>query len=466
MKVFHRYILKEHFGPFSFALIVLLFVLLTNFMLRAIDRFLGKGISILVLMEYVALNLAWIAALAVPMAVLVATLMAFGRMSSDNEITALRTAGVSYTGLMLPALLFGSIICLGLIAFNNKVLPEANHKARLLSSDISRKRPDLGIEVGYFIDDLPDYSMLVRGQTGDIFTDLTIYSKNNRNSQVTIFAQQGTMQTINDAIVLNLENGEIHELDIPEYAEYRRLKFEQHRILIPVDNLFLERRESEQRGDREMDVPMMNNKIADYQAKIQGVKGRVAKRLESQTNLALSTDTTRVSALDLIANWRQVIVDSTSLTPADSTRLVRRAGSLSRGINGDFNLIESYIKAVGRYQVEVYKKFAIPFACVVFILIGAPIGIMARRGGFVVATSLSMGFFVIYWILLIAGEELADRGIIPPLLAMWGGNLLLAPIGIFLIMRLQHEQHIWKMDILDIFRRKNNGPTDDTAVQG
>ncbi len=434
-------------------------------MLRAIDRFLGKGISIIVLLEYVALNLAWIAALAVPMAVLVATLMAFGRMSADNEITALRTAGVSYVGLLAPALLFGSIICLGLIVFNNEILPEANHNARLLSSDISRKRPDLGIEVGYFIDDLPDYSMLVRGQTGEVFHDVTIYSKNNRTTQVTIFARQGTMQTINDAIILNLVDGEIHELDVPDYAEYHRLKFEQHRILIPVDNLYLERRQSEQRGDREMDVTMMNAKIDNYRSKIQGVKGRVANRLESQTSLTLGTDTTLVAAQDLIANWQQMIADSTALTATDSTRLMRRAGSLSRGITGDFNLIASYIKAIGRYKVEVYKKYAIPFACIVFILIGAPIGIMARRGGFVVATSLSMGFFVLYWALLIAGEELADRGIVSPLLAMWGGNLLLAPIGILLIIRLQHEQHFWKLDILDIFRRKKNG-SNATAVQG
>jgi lipopolysaccharide export system permease protein len=91
---------------------------------------------------------------------------------------------------------------------------------------------------------------------------------------------------------------------------------------------------------------------------------------------------------------------------------------------------------------------------------------MARRGGFVVATSLSMGFFVIYWALLIAGEELADRGIVAPLLAMWGGNLLLAPIGILLIIRLQHEQHFWKLDIIDIFRRKKNGAGDDSVLPG
>jgi len=107
MKIFQRYILREHLSPFTLALIVLLFLLLTNFLLRAVDRFLGKGLGIGILIEYLFLNLAWIGVLAVPMAVLVATLMCFGRMSHDNEITAMRTSGISYATILRPALLFG-----------------------------------------------------------------------------------------------------------------------------------------------------------------------------------------------------------------------------------------------------------------------------------------------------------------------------------------------------------------------
>jgi lipopolysaccharide export system permease protein len=218
MKIFHRYVFKEHLSPFTLALVVLLFVLLTNFLLRAIDRFLGKGLDFGILVEYVALNLAWIAALAVPMAVLVATLMAFGRMSHDNEITAMRTSGISYATILRPALLFGTLICLMLLYFNNQVLPEANHKARLLSADINRKRPDLAVEVGYFVDDLPSYGMLVRGRDGTVFKDILIYSKDNRTNQMTIFADRGTMQTIDDAILLFLEDGDPSGQPLPRTA--------------------------------------------------------------------------------------------------------------------------------------------------------------------------------------------------------------------------------------------------------
>ena len=104
--------------------------------------------------------MAWILALAVPMAVLVSTLMAFGRLSSDNEISAMRSVSVSYLRLLFPVLLFGSIVTLCMIYFNNQILPEMNHKARMLSSDISQKRPDLDFEVGYFIETIPEYTFL------------------------------------------------------------------------------------------------------------------------------------------------------------------------------------------------------------------------------------------------------------------------------------------------------------------
>ena len=454
MKIYQRYIMREHLFPFVFSLFVLLFVLLTNFLLRAIDRFLGKGLGIGILIEYVALNLAWIAALAVPMAVLVATLMAFGRLSHDNEITAIRTSGLSYGEILRPALYFGALICLVLIFFNNAILPNANHKARTLSGDINRKRPDIGIEVGYFIDDLPNYSMMVKGRGGEQFTDILIFSKDNSNFQRTIFAERGSLESIDDAILLHLEDGEMHEITLPDFTEYRRLKFERQRIVIPMDNLYLERRESGQRGDREMNVVQMLSKIDGYKDKISTVRRRMSNRIASQTPFVLEGDTSRATVIGLVNRWKLAIGDSASLSRHDSTRLMRRAKNLERGLNGDFNLLASYTKGIGRYWVEIHKKFAIPVACIVFILVGAPVGIMARRGGFAVASSMSLGFFVVYWALLIAGEELADRGLLSPFVAMWGANIILSVLGLILIWRMQNEQRVWRLDILDLIRRK------------
>ena len=156
MKIITKYIIKEHITPFLMALLVLIFVLLANFLLKSIDKFLGKGIDLLLLIEFMFLNLAWVLALAVPMAVLISTLMAFGRLSSDNEITAIRASGSNFLQILLPASSFGVLVTVLMIIFNNFILPEMNHKARLLSSDLSRKLTDLNFEIGYFIDILPE----------------------------------------------------------------------------------------------------------------------------------------------------------------------------------------------------------------------------------------------------------------------------------------------------------------------
>ncbi|MBC8403452.1 MAG: LptF/LptG family permease, partial [Candidatus Marinimicrobia bacterium] len=152
MRLLTRYILKEIFLPFIFALLVIIFILFIQFLLRAIDRFLGKGIAVLTILEYLFLNLAWIVALAVPMAVLIAALMTFGRLSEDNEITAMRTSGISFLTIIRPALFFGLIVGSSLVYFNNFILPQMNHRARILSGDIYRKRPGLNIEPGYYIE--------------------------------------------------------------------------------------------------------------------------------------------------------------------------------------------------------------------------------------------------------------------------------------------------------------------------
>ena len=202
MRLLNRYIQKELFFPFCYSLIIIIFILFTNFLLRAVDRFLGKGIDLLTILEYLFFNLAWIVSLAVPMAVLIAALMTFGRMSEDNEINAMRSSGISFLKIIRPAIMFGVIICMLLIYFNNFILPEMNFRARLLSGDIYRKRPGLNINPGHFIDEIPDYSMIIRGKKDDVMEDVRIFSKNNREIQTSIHSKTGTLSTIDDASFL------------------------------------------------------------------------------------------------------------------------------------------------------------------------------------------------------------------------------------------------------------------------
>ena len=199
--------------PFFFSLLMITFLLFINFLLRAVDRFLGKGLDVITILEYLFLNLAWIIALAVPMAVLLSTLMTFGRLSEDNEINAMRASGVGFLSIIRAPLMFGITIALLLIFFNNFILPDMNFRARLLSGDIYRKRPGMNIEPGIFLDNLPDYSMIVGGKDGEIMSDVRIFSKGKQEAQTSIHAKTGTLSTLADAFLLTLFDGEIHELE-------------------------------------------------------------------------------------------------------------------------------------------------------------------------------------------------------------------------------------------------------------
>ena len=439
MRLLSRYIIKELFLPFIFSLLIIVFLLFTNFLLRAIDRFLGKGIDVWTILEYLVLNLAWIIALAVPMAVLIAALMTFGRLSEDNEITAMRTSGISFLTIIRPALFFGLIVGGTLVYFNNFVLPHMNHRARILSGDIYRKRPGLSIEPGYFVEDIPNYSLIIGGQDNEMMQDVRIFSKDNKETQTTIFAKQGKLSTIDDAIVLTLYDGEIHELDLLDYGNFRRIKFERHRIIIPADDLLLKRRDKSSRTDREMTVPMMIKKQKTYSERITTVKSRLAKSFDRAIGDSIVPPNLE-TATEIISLYRAQLKTDTTLTDAQFRVNDRRARSLERQAKNEYNLIYSYHKSMNKYGVEIHKKFSLPFACLLFVLVGAPLGVLAKKGGFVVGMSMSFGFFLVYYIMLIGGEEIADRNILQPYVAMWLPNLILLIIALYLTLHTVRER--------------------------
>jgi len=416
------------------------FILFVNFLLRAIDRFLGKGLDLITILEYLFLNLAWILALSVPMAVLLATLMTFGRLSEDNEINAMRASGIGFLTIMRAPILFGVIITLLLIYFNNFILPEMNFKARLLSGDIYRKRPDMNIEPGIFLDNLPDYSMIIGGKSNKgTMTDVRIFSKGSKEAQTSIHANSGILNTLEDAFLLTLYDGEIHELGQKDYTNYRRIIFDKHIINIPAKDLLLNRRDSTNRSDREMTVPMIIKKINSYEKRL----NIVYKRLSGNFFRTIG-DSILPSSIEqgkqIIENNLYKIREDTTLSKAQIIKKEKRLKNLERQINNEFNLIKSYNKSKNKYGVEIHKKFSIPVACILFVLLGAPLGVMSKKGGFAVSTSISFGFFLFYYVLLIGGEEMADRNILYPSIGMWSPNLIIFFIAIYLLIYTLREK--------------------------
>ena len=440
MNTLNKYLVKESLIPFLLSLGVITTVLFLQFLIRAIDRFLGKGLDVWIILEYLYLNLAWIIALSVPMSLLISTVMTYGRMSQDNEITALKAAGVSVSSIIKPAVFFGGFVGLILCLFNNFVLPDMNYHARLLARDIYQKSPELTIEPGYFINTIPQYSMIVRDMEGNNFKDVKIFSKYSGTEQVTIYADKGKLTSKDDIIILDLENGEIHEIDLEDYNHYRRIKFVTHQITIPIDDLLLNRNNESVRTDREMKVSEMIQKIEKNKEYMFQVNNRIKTVLDNN-GIAWSEDLdleTVLSSIEILQeNSKQVTQEKTyrddiPISEYEVKEKLRSFNNISRQLKNEFMLISNYKKTNNKYMVEIHKKFTLAFACLLFAMTGAPLGILVRKGGITIASALSIAFFLVYYIMLIWGEQLADRNLLDPTFGSWMPNIILFIVGLVL----------------------------------
>jgi len=429
----YRYILRAHAGPFIFSLSTLMFIFLLQFVMKFIDQLVGKGLSMWVIIELIALNLSWMLVLAVPMSVLVAVLMAFGELSSRNEITAMKAGGISIYRMMLPVLLAGIVVGGFLVWFNNVVLPESNHRLKALTIDIRRKRPTLTLVDGVFSQEIQGYSILVKkaSQKTNDLDGVTIYDYTNPSISVTVTAKRGKISFSPDyrKLIMDLSEGEIHQLDLANKTGYRTIRFAQHRIAMAVEGFDFERSQASAftRGDRELGAGAMLQVVDSL--------GHARDALVGEMQMMMTQDVDRRLAgapIGLASGVTAPVVGA----PAAALAEARITGS---HVATFLFRIEAVEKQIDQYWVEIHKKYSIPVACVVFVLLGVPLGIMARRGGFGTAATLSLGFFVLYWSCLIGGEKLADRDILAPWLGMWAANILIGITGIYLTVRSAKE---------------------------
>jgi lipopolysaccharide export system permease protein len=429
----YRYIIRAHIGPFLFSLSTLMFLFLLQFVMKFIDQLVGKGLSAFVIIELIALNLSWMLVLAVPMSVLVSILMAFGELSSKNEITAMKAAGVSIYRMMTPVLVAGLLVGALLTWFNNVVLPESNHRLKALTIDIRNKRPTLTLVDGVFSQEIQGYSILVKkaSQKTNELQEITIYDYTNPSVSVTITAERGKISFSPDyrKLIMDLSNGEIHQLDLANKSAYRRMHFTAHRIAMNVEGFDFARSQANafSRGDREMGASEMLAVVDSLQ--------KAKRKLEDELRELMNNEMERRLAGVPLGVATGVSASTIGITNAAAAETRLTASQVATSL---FR-IETVLKQIDQYWVEIHKKYSIPTACVVFVLIGVPLGIMSRRGGFGAAATLSLGFFVLYWACLIGGEKLADRDILEPWLGMWAANILIGLAGIYLTVRSAKE---------------------------
>jgi len=450
MKIFDKYIIKSLIGPFIFALGTVIFIFLFQFLIKSLDQFVGKGLSIWVIIQLISLNLAWMLTLAVPMAMLVSSLMAYGSLSSGNEITIMKASGISLMRLMVPLLIFSGVMFYLMIRFNNDVLPEANHSAKVLLYDITKTKPTFILEAGQFSNDLNGVQILVKKTfpNSNNIEGVYIYMYSDPNNKNLLTAKSGDISFSTDftKVIMNLNDGEIHQLNLRNPNNgYRKIKFEKHRLTFDAEGFGFKssNQNTFSRSDRELSADAMNVIVDSLKTMILKSDDTFFENLNNDFN-----------KLNKI-NFRDTVFTKQNLNIADSIRAdvfknnpankISSYDTLKNYISVFMNKQNEYLntkkeserinKQIGSYEVEIFKKYSIPFACVVFVLVGAPLGYRVKKGGFGIAAGLSLFFFLLYWVCLIGGEKLADRGIVSPFMGMWIANIIIGCLGLYLMFK-------------------------------
>jgi lipopolysaccharide export system permease protein len=410
------------------------------------------------------------------MAVLPATLMTYGNLASENELTAMRACGVSIYRMMLPGLVGASLLGGGLVAYNNHVLPESNHRLMNLLVDINRKQPTVELRANRFIDDLQGYTIYFaekNDRTGDI-SDVQIFKRAEKDAlPTTIIAEAGHLQFIEGQNVLrvDLRNGEIHELPLAKDREtYRRTSFKEYTLNIRDVDRSLQRSERDYRGDREMSVRMMEDKIQEIRVEMEMARQEMireaGRRMDATLSLLDARERARLwaprdSAEAARAERRARAGDRPGgrmmVRPVDTREGVipveaRNEFIARQRIETEISKRESFAQQILRYQVEIQKKYSIPFACVIFVLVGAPLAIRMGRSGMNMAIGLSIVFFLVYYVCLIGGEKLADRAFTSPFIAMWAPNLIFGALAVVLLRKAAREQAVSDWTIVSVLR--------------
>lgn len=460
-------VLKRHIGPFIFCFFTVMFILLMQFLILHIHRLIGKGLPFGVIVELILTNLAYMVVLAAPMAVLVASLMAFGKLTELNELTALRAAGINPIRTVTPVMVAGLILSVFLVWFSNDVLPDANQRARSLFLDIRTKKPGFDLKEDQFYKGIQGYTFLVKDipSESDSLYNVTLFQEaSSNNNQAVIKAEKGYLQSNpNETLTLFMYDGSINR--ILQSGEGRntnssieRSTFDRYRLSFDLSQMAFSRSNPDKhsRTERTMDTKAMLAVVDTLKREIKSQKEKVYKSHSFLGDVEINEQINNPIRLDDDIESDSLYTSSYQLLSLPENReeqlqLYESALTELRSYRSTYENLkvntEWRVKRIARYWVEIHKKFSIPLACLIFVIIGAPIGMFTRKGNLGYAALIGVVFLTFFWITIIQGEKLADRLYISPFTGMWFSDILLAIAGVIMLLQISTSfkiSNLWK----------------------
>ena len=460
MKRIDRFIIKSFVGPFFAILLVVIFVLLMQFLWLYIDELVGKGLSMKVILEFLGWGTATLLPLALPLATLLSSMMTLGTLGENNELLAIKAAGISLQRILTPLAIICISICIGAYFISNNLIPLAYNKIYTLRDDIGKTKEEIKIPTGTFYDGIDGYILRVdqRNKENGQMYGVMVYNhtKNKGNVSLTI-ADSALLKMSKDKTYLtfHLYSGtNYEETNNKKYKDttltLQKIDFTHQELIIPVENYSFQKSDSSRFNDQVKSMKLEQLKMSQdslgrlnkekHSEHLESVLKTTIFRYHSQLDTAKANRIHSEFHKENQNTWKEVSAEISAVERAKS-----KAEEMQNMLTNFYREGQHNILVLRLVDIEIFKKFALSLACFIFFLIGAPIGALIRKGGLGTPAIISVLFFVAYWVIDISGTKLAKDGAFSPFSGVFISTYILLPIGIYLTWQAIHDSPILKL---------------------
>ena len=469
MKKLDRFIIKSFVGPFLAILAIVVFILVMQFLWVYIDELVGKGLEFKVILEFLMWGSGTVLPLAIPLATLLSAMMTLGDMGEKFELTAMKASGISLSRVLLPMTLIAGVISVAAFYVGDRLVPYSINQIYTMRDDIGRTKSEIKIPTGTFYDGIEGYILRIesRDKNTGMMYNIQVYdhSSTKGNTRITV-ADSGLikMSKAKDYLTFSMFDGvSYQEENTRKYRDttlaLQRVAFKREEMVIPLENYSFHHSDSARYGEqvRSMNLKALHHGHDSLQSLVdEGTHKHIAEFLR-QSNLEhrKQLDTSWKTKFHAVMPPR---TDGPWKTLNDKQRAYDNATTAAQQLaNSARNqIMESgaYTRLIYRTNVEIWKKYAQALACLLLFFIGAPIGALLKKGGLGTPAVFSMLFFVLYWVIDIIGERLANNGATSAFIGKFISAFILGPLGAFLTVKAVQDASLLNIDLFKSWWRK------------
>jgi lipopolysaccharide export system permease protein len=466
IKKLDRLILKAFVGPFIATFFITLFVLVLQFFWLYIDDIVGKGLDFFTIARLMSYVTASVVPLALPLAVLLSSIMTFGNLGETFELVAIKSAGIPLLRFMRPLLITSLFICGIAFIFNNSIIPYAQLKLNTLKYDIIVTKPALDIKEGVFYDKIDGYVIKIgkKEQNGTIH-NVVIYQKNYKLQDDITVADSGLMKVSSDKRYLEFylhdgwrysEEGE----HITTNTQFTRMGFKDFKKVLDLSSFRIQKTEDSVFKDnwRMLNVKQLDKAIDTLEKNNNAIGKKVLRETNNFLGFSRNLDSNWAypkKKNGQLRSFSQIVPDSAKNGFLDIA--IGQVSSVKTTLESEANDYMARQKDLRLHLIEWHRKFSLSLACLVLFLIGAPLGSIIRKGGIGTPLIFAVAFFVLFFLLNNFGEKFVKQDVLRPMAGMWLATFILFPIGIFLVYKAMNDSQLFNQEYYYRFFRKVRG---------